>query len=189
MHEEHTGSRTEGEHERLAEELRSLLPALAARAEELLLTLSRVEHPTRPAGGEFATDESAFDQSAAGDSAAGDSAAGDSARGTVGCPFCTLTAVLREANAKRPAGGLHEWLLLLLTSLRQAFTAPGRETGSNEGTAPSRETGATDAVHRHGTGEAAERPTDEPRVRPITVNRVRGDVLGGKSARGRDSAS
>ncbi|GAB3550314.1 hypothetical protein J2S53_001880 [Actinopolyspora lacussalsi] len=172
MHEEHTGSRTEGEHERLVEELRSLLPALAARAEELLLALSRVENPTRPVGGEFVTGDSAV-----GEPAAGDSAAGDSARGAVGCPFCTLAAVLREANAKRPAGGLYEWLLVLLTSLRQAFTAPGWETG------------ATDAAHRDGTGEAAERPTDEPRVRPITVNRVRGDVLGGNSARGRNSAS
>ncbi|MGJ7904897.1 hypothetical protein ACOQFL_00275 [Actinopolyspora sp. H202] len=166
MHEEHTGSRAEGEYERLAGELRSLLPALAARAEEFLLSLSRGEHASRPTGGE----------SAGGDSPVGESVAGESARGTTGCPCCTLTAVLREAHAKRPADGLYDCLLALLSSLREAFTAPNGETGT------------TDAVHRDGTGEPPEQRADEPRVHPITVNRVRGDVLGGNPGRARNSA-
>lgn len=152
------------------EELRSLLPALAARAEEFLLALSRGEHPTRPAGGECAAGDFAADEFTASDSAEGDSAQGPA------CPCCALTAILREAHAKRPADGLYDCLLALLTSLREAFTA---QTGG---------AGTSDAVHRDGTGEPPEERADEPRVRPITVNRVRGDVLGGNSVRPRNSA-
>lgn len=164
MHEQHVGSETAGEHERLTEELRSLLRALAARAEELLLAISAEQRDT---DGEHGV---------------------DTASGSAGCPLCAVTAVLRDAGARRRVSGLSEPLVSLLASLREAFTATaGEPTADGEQRSAGAEGSTGDP-----TGEAGEqrtreqpreeRPEGEPRVRSIAVRRVRGNVLTGDSA-------
>ncbi|SDP53064.1 hypothetical protein SAMN04487905_10557 [Actinopolyspora xinjiangensis] len=148
MHEEHIGSPTTGDHDRLVEELRSLLLALAARAEEWLNTLSRGEHPLLRTFAEKA------------------------GPGADGCPLCVAKSVLREANARSHAGGLPEQFLGLLTSLREAFTAATEEDAADEPATA----GATDGGDRWPSG-GADSETAEPRVHPITVRRVHGNVL------------
>ncbi|ASU79552.1 hypothetical protein CDG81_16170 [Actinopolyspora erythraea] len=153
MHEEHIGSRTAGDHERLVEELRSLLLALAARAEEWLNTLSRGEHSLLRTFAEKA------------------------GPGADGCPLCVARSVLREANARSHAGGLPEQLVGLLTSLREAFTAATEEPAAGEPAAGEPAAGEPSGDGGRWRSGGADSEPAESRVRSITVRRVHGNVL------------